>query len=1694
MRFLYLISFLFIGFFLCSINAQYDGPILIFQGKVADVSGKKLDGVQIIVKKDGQPFKQTKSGSSGKYQDIEAPFGHIYEITFKMDGYVSKAVMIDAKKGYYEDDIEPETYMKAEASMFKAQKDVDYSIVENKPVGKARIDPKSGKMDWDYVYLGQRKNEIERYLKQVAQKARQQEELFKKMVAEGNLAYNKEQYEIAILKYKEALKIKDDDSIDQKILDAQKNLALQAGQKEKKQQYDALIQKGDNFLSSNSFDNAISSYNEAKDLLPGVQLAYDKIRDANQMKEDLANAEINKNYQAKMQQAQKAYDDQQWDQAKSAYNEALQIKPNERSPKDRIIEIDNMLAKMKKDEENYTKFISQGDQTLLENNFDEAISAYENALAIKPTEVYPKDQIKKANELKAAAEAASLLDQQYNKIISKSDDLFKKTSYDLAIASYEEATALKPDEKYPKDQIVLIQDKLKEIADQMAADLEKQKLYDAAITKADGIYKDENWADAKIAYEEAKSIKPEESYPQQMIDDINIKIQRIAADAAEKRKRFDDLVANGDASFSSDNWKESKQYYNDALAVFSDEQYPKDQIAAIDKKIADAETEKQNNLLKQQEFETLLLEGDQNVESVEYAVAKEKYLAAKKLFPEKVIVDQKLSHLDGLIKEQRLKNALDSSYNAVIAKADQLRDAETWKESKNKYYEALDLKPLASYPKTQIDFINNKLSDAEKVAARKNYDDLIVEADKLLEEESYQDAIDVYNKAKQILPSEIYPNDKIRDIRRILSELESKENQYKIFINTADNEFESEKWEFALLNYKAALNLFERDYPAKKIAEITEKLALLKTENEELSQKRSKYDQLIKDGDRLYDEENLEEAKAKFVEASSLFDKEYYPQQKIAEIDIKLKASNASAEITEKYNQLITQADGLRDAKNWEEAKKIYLNANSVNPIPTYPKEQIDFINGKMKEETEAEFKLQYDKLISAADDQFNQKSYEKAIELYKRARSMNPEDSYPNSKLSEIDRILKDIESTKQDELRFKTNQDKYNKLVSQADAAKAGEEWLKAKDLFQQAYNVLPSETYPQEQIDDINLKMKQSALDDVQKQYDKIIGVADKMYSDKNYDKALELYRRAQSIRPDDSYPPEQIRKLEEERMLARDKDRDEKIFSDNLMAAKRAFEAKNYRLSLKKFQSALRIKPEAKYPIAQVKVINEILDAQKSKSKNKDKNQNIAKNNPADYQTLYGDEVTGKYSEDQIDQLINRGRIDEEYFNQNQMVLRKDGLNELSKKITDFQIDLNNKQQADFDLLSVKLTENYNNSDASRWNLIPQLDRYKDQNSYLQDLSLVQSMEKSLRNAESNSRIISRNSSIDLEREEARAMQNASTSLFVEQKMIVDNDQRLRGLSLTYDNNIANERLYNDLSDEILLKDIQRNETVNQVDNFKEDVSLVNENNIGHFKNITYSNYNSKEALDTRITALFRNSDLNRESEIVPGIDFYKDDRSTQGVANQFYGLNTTYSQYSSKEALTDRINDFAEGADVARQENSLNVNRYIDKESDIKSVWKESNTDKVYNVHVVNEMINDDLSLTYDDKETIRSMNAAELAAYNDKNMISAADKANNDQKDDYSRATVIEDMKNISITDNSDNNTQQLALDYPEGVTEKMFERKNSRGDVVEITIIRIVVRGNKGDEYRKVTSKWGLSYFKNGGVISEYIWDTESN
>ena len=1678
-----------------SFHAQDDAPVLIFSGKVSDYSGKKLQGVKVIVKQDGKPFHQTVTSPSGKYNDIEAPFGHQYSLVFEKSGMVSKTLILDTKKGYFEEDVEPRTFIEPSISLFKEQPDVDYSIIENQPVGKARIDPSSGKLDWDYAFSGQRKKEIERYLKQIENQERQQEAQFKKMVTEGNSAYNKENYELAILKYEEALKIKPDDVVSQKIVSAKKNLDLQKNQKELQKQYDALIQKGNNALSSNSFDPATDFYTQAKNLLPGNQLAYDKLREVDDKKKALQDAEINKQYTAKMNEAQKAYESKNWDTAKQLYNAASAIKPSERTPRDRINEIDNMLSNMQADEENYNKLITKADKQLTEKDFDNAISNYTSALKIKPDEAHPKDQIAKAQADKKAAEAQAEIDRKYDNLIKTADNQLKNLSYDLAKATYGQAAALKDTEAYPKDQIALIDQKLTDL------EAEKQRLaklkqeYDAEILIADQLYNDEKWQEAIDSYNKALTFKDDETYPENRINDINLKLKHLAAVEKDKKNRYDESINSANAAFNTQSWKMAKQYYNDALSVFENEKYPADQIVLIDQKILEEENLKKQNAEKNQQFESLLNEGDDLLNSQSFSDARAKYIAAKDLFPNRVIVDQKLTHLQTILDQINSKRVKDSSYNALITKADQLRDTEKWKDAKEVYHDALLVKPLESYPQEQIEIIENKIASNESANIRTQYDDFITKADQFFTDKSYKEAMSFYDQANEILPSEVYPLDKIREIKRIFSDEEAQENQYKVLINQADNEYESENWKQSLLHYTQAKAIFDREYPNKRIEELNQILSDLQTAEQSDQKKRVEFNQIINDADGLLAQKKYNEAKTKYNEALALYENEYYPKKKIAEIDVILEELNGEQETIDKYNQIITNADALRDSKKWEEAKKLYLEANAVIPSNPYPGEQIKFINEQMKGETDAEFKVQYDKLIAAADDKFNAKDYQKAKELYLRARSMNPEDSYPGQKLSEINQILIEMASNKVDDEKFKVNQEKYNQLIKKADAARNNKDWNKAKDYYIQANKTLPSETYPQEQIDIINNSMKDSAVEEIEKQYNKLIDVADKMFQDEKYDKAINLYRRAQSIKPDDAYPPEQIKKVEEAKMIALNNDKNQQQFGLLIKEGKRAFSAKNYRLALKKFQESLEIKPEAKFPIDKIEEINQILDASSKKANKQDAD--LANNNTtrsANTTLYYGEEVTGKYNEDQIDAILNQGRIDDVDNRGGSAEDNKDMQGNFVLQNTQRQEQSTLFHNQQLGIISENIDRSFDNSNDSRWKVIPQIDLYKDQNSFLKNEANTFSIDKTLRNTENISRMTTNEVNLSLLRDEKLFSNNSAAEKFFDEKMVLDMDLIERGYSSTYDNLVDKEMIYNEVELENLQRKQNRNMLLVDVNNFKENLAIINETDLGHNKNITYTNYESNESLVTKLTESFNFSDNPRTDKIIPSFDYYKDDLLSKNNVTNLKGINSTYDQFKGTESLTAKINDFAIDADLSREENAINVNRYLDKESSKVSVWSDVNEDKSYGVHLVNERVNDQSQLQGKEQESNRDMNISEQEVYNDQYLKDKNDLADLSEKSNYMNAQQLEQSKALKATSNTDKNTQQLAVDYPEGITEKLFERKNTSGQVIEVTILRIVVRGNKGDEYRKVKSKWGESFFKNGGVTSEYIWDTETN
>ena len=87
-------------------------------------------------------------------------------------------------------------------------------------------------------------------------------------------------------------------------------------------------------------------------------------------------------------------------EAKAAYQRALALKGNEIYPQQKIAEIDAMVNEQQRlenekraKEQQYRDLISRADELFTVKNFSDAKNAYQQALAINPTEGYPRQKI-----------------------------------------------------------------------------------------------------------------------------------------------------------------------------------------------------------------------------------------------------------------------------------------------------------------------------------------------------------------------------------------------------------------------------------------------------------------------------------------------------------------------------------------------------------------------------------------------------------------------------------------------------------------------------------------------------------------------------------------------------------------------------------------------------------------------------------------------------------------------------------------------------------------------------------------------------------------------------------------------------------------------------------------------------------------------------------------------------------------------------------------------------------------------------------------------------------------------------------------------------------------------------------------------------------------------------------------------------
>ncbi|MBL4670307.1 MAG: hypothetical protein JKY30_13740, partial [Flavobacteriales bacterium] len=818
--------------------------------------------------------------------------------------------------------------------------------------------------------------EIETILTEKAKKDKD----YNDAVAAADVQFKAKDYEASIESYKKALNFKSEEQYPKNKIDEATRLI--AEMKLQKKTYDNFIVEADAAFSKKDYTVAKSNYEKAVNLFAEEQYPKDKLTEIKSLIE--AAEKLDADYVNAIKIGDKALASKEYEGAKTAYEKALGFKSEEQYPRDKIIEIASLiagLAKAKEKEEEYLKLIDSADKLLGDKSYEDAKSKYSDALGVKLGEQYPKDRIIEIDGLIAALAKTEAdkkaKDEKYQQLISVADQLLGNKSYEDAKNKYNEALGVKSEEQYPKDKITKIDGLLADIAKAEAEAKAKEEQYQQLIISADKLLGGKNYEDAKNKYNEALGVKSEEQYPKDKLKEIEDTLAEIARKKAEEESaklageereaKYKGVIAVADNSMVTKDYAKAKLKYNEALGIKSGEQYPTDKLkeielilAEISKKEAEAAAAKMAEGEKDEKYSEAITLADNAFGFENYKQAKLKYNEALLIKSEEQYPKDKLKEIEIKLAEIAKKNEEDvlaaesarkkrEYYDAVIAEADAELSGKNYEEATAKYTQALGVIPGEKYPNDKINEIKailNKIeaNNVNSALAQKEldakYSKLIAEGDNAFGTKNYTSAKSKYMSALSIKSNEQYPKNKLSEIEKILAKIaakdaeitltnnaqKQKEEQYNSLIKIADTEFATKKYSTAISNYSQALGLIpNKTYPKEKIDEINKILAELAKKNKDNKkaalaekEKRNEYNKLIFDGDRSMKLKEYTNAQVAFKSALNLYGNEQYPKNKLADILAILNKQSEPKEVIVSNNNYSGTRAKITDDKEKE--------------------------------------------------------------------------------------------------------------------------------------------------------------------------------------------------------------------------------------------------------------------------------------------------------------------------------------------------------------------------------------------------------------------------------------------------------------------------------------------------------------------------------------------------------------------------------------------------------------------------------------------------------------------------------------------------------------------------------------------------------------------------------------------------------
>lgn len=465
----------------------------------------------------------------------------------------------------------------------------------------------------------------------------------------------------------------------------------------------------------------------------------------------------------------------------------------------------------------------------------------------------------------------------------------------------------------------------------------------------------------------------------------------------------------------------------------------------------------------------------------------------------------------------------NSSYYALLEEGDKALKNGQLDEAQKKYDQVLRMQPGNEFATKGLNNIKDKRIEKQKLLDKIAL--LKANANNAFFNKQYDEALKVYNDVLALNPGDDFSKSQIQKINAEIeyakTQAKAKQEQQRIDSTINDlktkaaKAFDEKRYDDAIAAYTDVLKLNVIDNLAKSKLEAIQKIKYqIEQEAKENRDRDERFKTLVSNADKAFDSKEYEVARAAYLSAKELKPNDQSLEQKLKATQEKIQGKQNQDE----YSTAINAGDKALQAEDFELAEAAYKKAARIFSDSAYPTEKLALVGRKKKElETINQYKL----TIEQADRAFHDKDFTNAKYTYTKASNLKPDEDYPKSKISEIDRE----EKARTDSIARVLDVDrKYDAAMAKGKAAFDKKEYATAKAAYTQAATLKPAEEEPKNKLELINQKQNSK---DLTIQYDSAIARGNIALGDKNYALALENYKAAQRIKPLETLPLNQIR---------------------------------------------------------------------------------------------------------------------------------------------------------------------------------------------------------------------------------------------------------------------------------------------------------------------------------------------------------------------------------------------------------------------------------------------------------------------------------------------------------------------------------------------------------------------------------------